>query len=160
LLRVTELLDLALRALPALVPLITLLVTLVRGPGALRSRIKHDIELLVQLPESAPARDALLSIINSDIETLGAYHTAKRDWSMFVVAIICAPLLGYLAVWLVVEQDGWWTVPVAFVSGLFAVIFVYGIFEAGERVPRDEHGKRIDPGKETKLRDDSKREAR
>ena len=139
-----DVLDLALKALPALVPLVTVLITLGRGPGALRDRIKHDVELVEKLPDSR-ARDGMLDLVEREVRDLNRFDaTASRDLPMFGLSLVSAPLLGYLTLWLIRDQHGWWTVPTAVVSGLLALLFVYGIFETGQRVPRDKGGKRLE----------------
>jgi len=142
---VSGFLDVALKAIPVLVTLATFLVTLSRGPGALRSRLKHDVELVEKLPDSL-ARAVLLDFVHEEAKALTKYELeASRQWPLFVFSLMVAPSLGYLTVWLIRDQNGWWTVPAAAVAGVVTLLFVYGIFETGQRVPRDKDGKRLAP---------------
>ncbi len=103
--------------------------------------IGHDVELAEKLPDSE-ARTALLDLVYSDVQALRRYDLeARRDVPMLVVALIAAPLLGYLTIW-VIRQDGWWVLPAAVFSGVATLLFVYGIFESAQRVPRDQKGRR------------------
>lgn len=137
--------DAGLKAIPVLITLTTFLLTLSRGPGVLRSRLKHDVELVEKLPDS-PARDVLLDFVHEQAKALTKYELeASRHWNLFVSSLFIAPSLGYFTVWLISEQSGWWTVPAAAVAGVATLLFVYGIFETGQRVPRDKDGKRLAP---------------
>ncbi len=131
------------RSVVTVVPGLVAIVGLARGPGALRSRLKHDIELLEKLPEGSEPHAVMLDHISAQVHRMTAREdTASRDWPMFVVSVIAAPGLGLMSVYLW-QQHHWWGILLASLSGLLAVIFLYGLFETGQRVPRDSRGKRI-----------------
>lgn len=137
--------DLVVKLLPIVSTIATVLVTVARGPGILRTRLRHDLDILKELPDSA-ARDALLTHIDNEVSALVAYDKARRDVPMLVVSLALAPTSGYLASWLILTKDDWWALALGAVCAVVSILFLYGIFETGERVPRDKDGKRIAPG--------------
>lgn len=64
--------------------------------------------LVEKVPES-PARVPLLDLVESEVRALRRWEIeARRDWTSFVFAVLTAPSMGYLTLWLI-EQDHWWT---------------------------------------------------
>lgn len=133
----------AAKTLPAVVPAVATVVGLGRGPGALRSRLKHDVDLVEKLPDGSGAQEKLLTHIEGQITRISKLETdATRDWSSFVLAIVSAPSLGVLTIYLA-GREHWLAWIAAVFSGLLALVFVYGIFESAQRVPRDKKGHRV-----------------
>ena len=133
----------AAKTLPAVVPAAATIIGLGRGPGALRSRLRHDVELVEKLPADSTAQRKMLSHIESQIDRISKLETeASRDVQSLVLALIFAPTLGILTLYLA-DRDHWLAWAAAVFSGLLALVFVYGIFESAQRVPRDQKGHRI-----------------
>src|SRR4051794_33180264 len=103
---VTDLVEAIAKALPAVVPLGTALFAATRGPSVLRSRIKHDAEVVEKLPDSE-ARTALLDLVKDEVEQLRLDGQGSRNLSTLVMAFIGALGTGYLTVWLV-SRGTWW----------------------------------------------------
>lgn len=102
------------------------------------------LELLEKLPEGSEARTLMLDHVAAQTRRLTSQQTGSRDLPTFVVSLLAAPVLGLLAIYLW-QRGHWWGVPLAVFVGLLGVIFMYGIFESGQRVPRDAKGKRVSP---------------
>ncbi|GAA0363856.1 hypothetical protein GCM10009530_11930 [Microbispora corallina] len=136
--------DLVAKSLPAVVPLLTALYAATRGPGVIRERLKNDAEVLEKLPDS-DARTQLLELIGDEVRALRQYNSAKRDLTSLGMALVAAPALGYLALWLA-GLGPWWGPPAALVAGFLALACTYGIFESAQRVPRDAKGRRLQVG--------------
>lgn len=132
--------------LQAAAPLIVAVVAVVgalRGPGRRLERLKAEAELLRLLEPGTEAHTAVQRIVDkhaSEVETL---ISARRDWGMFAASVILAPVCTWGAIQFA-DWGGWIGWPLAMVAGLFAVLFVYGIFETWALVPRDAKGKRIE----------------
>lgn len=141
---VNDSIDLVVKLLPIVSTIATALVTVARGSGVLRTRLRHDVEIVKDLPDSS-ARASLLTHINNEIAALVAYDKARRDLPMLIVALALAPTFGYLASWLILVKGEWWALALGVVCAVASVVFLYGIFEAGERVPRDTDRNRIAP---------------
>lgn len=124
-----------------MIALVAALLASSRGPGVIRSRLKHDAEVLEKLPESR-ARNDLIELLRDEIAVLRRYDQGRRDIPMMVVALLATPLLGYLTIWLA-QLGKWWSIGLAIPFGLLALVFAYGIFETAQRVPRDSKGKRL-----------------
>lgn len=134
--------DWVLKSVPVVATVLTAVVSASKGPGALRSRLKHDVELIEKVPES-DARTALLDLVQSEIHALRRWEVdARRDWTSFVFALICAPSFGFLTIWLV-QQDDWWSW-LSVLTGTLSLVLLYGIFESAQRVPRDKKGRRTE----------------
>jgi hypothetical protein len=140
---VNRIVDVLEKTLPALIPLVVAIIGATRGPGALRARLKHDAELVKDFPDS-DARTALLKLVEDDVEALRHFDSGSRNQSSLALAVAGTVLLGYLAIWLF-AREGWWVILGALV-GLLATVFLFGIFESAQKVPRDEKGKRIKIG--------------
>jgi hypothetical protein len=127
----------------ALVPAIVAVIGLARGPGQARAMLRFDVELLAKLPDSSAAHKRLLKQLDDRLAKFGDYEaTASRDIPMLVVSIVTAPGLAYLAIWLT-TRDEWWAIALAVPTATFSLLFLYGIFECAQRVPRDSKGKRL-----------------
>jgi hypothetical protein len=137
---VTDWADVAAKTLPAVVPLITALFAATRGPNVIRSRIKHDAEVVEKLPDSE-ARTELLDLLRDEVDELRLYNQGRRNLPTLAMAFVAALATGYLTVWLA-RQGAWWEL-LAIPSGFLTVVLVYGVFESAQRVPRDEKGKRL-----------------
>ena len=128
--------------LPPLVTLLVAIVGLAQGPGRARSALRHEAETLKDLPTGGPAAKAMEARIVDQIEQLNQLTSrdARRDVPMLVVALIAAPLLGWLTINLY-GRDGWQWKAAAVGAGVMALLFVYGVFESARRIPRDEKGR-------------------
>lgn len=123
------------------------------GPGALRSRLKGDVELLTNLPTDSSAHEKLLEHIDHQIETIVKLDTeASRDTSGAVIASLMALGLGWLAFYLFgLDWRPWgWHHVWKWVWNALGVVMVVSaaaclslMFDALQRVPRDIGGKPI-----------------
>ena len=114
---------------------------ILRGPGARWNRIATQSEILQRLPDGS-AKTALLAIIEDEITSIRTNADARRDWPMFIASLIIAPVLVVGAIGFGLH-DRWWGSVLGVALGLLAVLFIYGIFEAAAKVPRDDKGHRI-----------------
>lgn len=118
-------------------------VGVVRGTGRMRSRLKADAEIAAALPPG-PARDRLIAHVEAGVTRLIEDESEKsRDWPMFIVAVLVAPSLVALTAWLILRGE-WWSYLAAVPVALLAVLFIYGVFETGQRAKRDARGHRTD----------------
>lgn len=130
---------LALGALPALVALVGVL----SGPGALRSKLRHDIEMLEKLPKDSSAHRRLLQYIDAQVERFANLETeSSRDWNGLVGGFVSAVVLwaGFLYL---IPMDTWWSWILGVLVGLFALVAMILIFESAAKVPRNPKGVRI-----------------
>lgn len=127
----------------AAVPAGTAALGIARGAGGLRNRLKHDVELLEKLPDESEAKEALLSSVARQIKRIErAEQDSSRDVPMLVLALVTAPLLGYLTLWLI-QRGHWWTAILAVPTGVLGLVFVYGIFDSAENAPRGSTRRRL-----------------
>jgi len=151
------------RVVAAVTPVVVAVVGLTRGPSRLRGAIRHDAETLKDLPQDGAAARAMEDLLVQQIEQLNRRSSpdATRDWPMLVVALVASPLLGWLAVGLFARGGALWGT-LAVGVGTMALLFLYGIFEAGQKVPRDNKGFRrggtTEPAASVKARTPSPRE--
>jgi fatty acid desaturase len=90
---------------------------------------------VAKLPDESQARASLLQSITEQIEHLRNYdREASRDIPMLVFALLAAPGLGYLTLY-PIQRDQWWTWALGIITGVFALVFVYGIFETCQGAP-------------------------
>jgi hypothetical protein len=127
--------DIATRVLAAVIPLVTAAIALARGPGAIRSRLKHDSEILEKLPAESDARKGLLEVIADDVRALREYQAATRNWPMFGFAIVTAAATVYATIWLIARGE-WWSLLLALPVGFLATVLIYGTFESAVRKKR------------------------
>lgn len=129
------------KVLVGLLPTLTVLAGVIRGPGVFRSRLKHDVELLEKIPTGTRARSLFEDYLAAQVERFADFETkAERHWpNVLIGAPFTLVVLG-LTVFLLSRDDWWWwavaTVP--FAVALAALVVVY---EAALRVPRDEDKK-------------------
>jgi hypothetical protein len=132
-----------LQAVAAVVPAVVAAVGLARGPGSMRSRLRHDVQMLSELPPDSPAHKTLLAHVGDRIEHLAKFETeATRSWDSFVIALFISVGFGALALWLFTSDRWYWWlsgVPMAVIA--LATLTI--MFEAAQRVPRDPKGKRL-----------------
>jgi ABC-type amino acid transport system permease subunit len=125
----------------AVVPAVAAVLGYFSGPGRLRSHIRYDVDTLVKLPDGSAARRALDQLVSSRVEKLRKVEVEGRvDLTMLVVSLIATPLLVWTTVWLF-GHPGWIWKFGSVITGVVAFVFVYGIFESAQRVPRDEKGR-------------------
>lgn len=138
------------KVLGGLIPLVVSLIGFARGPGALRSRLKHDAEVLEKIPAESSAHAGLLQLIEVQVDRIAKLETeASRNWNTFVGALVAAPVCFWGAA--AIAASGPWLgaggvilrVVLAAAVGFVGVACLYGIFESAQRVPRDENGDRI-----------------
>lgn len=110
----------------------------------MRSRLRHDVDLLEKLPTDSPSRGALLEHVSLQVVRLCSLESpeSRRDWSSFGFALVTAPLLLSLTVTLV-QGGAWWQFALAPVTAVVGIACFYGIFESAQRVPRNAKGKRL-----------------
>ena len=127
----------------AVVPAAVALVGVLQGPGALRSRLRHDIEMLEKLPKDSAAHAKLLGYIDAQMERFAKVETdSRRDWNGLIGGTVASVVLGVAFMGLG-AYDTWWSLMLrvlAVLSGLTALIVV---FESAGKVPRNEKGHRI-----------------
>lgn len=129
------------RLVPAIAPVAVAALGATRGPGALRTAIRHDAETLKTLPADSQSAKALKSFPAGQIERLAraSSEDVTRNVPMLVVAFLATPLLGWGAIALY-QRGGMW-VALAILMGMLAMLFLHGIFETAQKVPRDGKGK-------------------
>lgn len=114
------------------------LVGATRGPGALRSRLRHDAELLDKLPEGSEAHKTLLDHLNDQLERIAKSESeGKRDIYGSVLGGFVAIGFAWLTVFLYTQDDWWWRV-FSPVTAFLAVFGLSYIFDRIQKVPRDE----------------------
>lgn len=129
------------KAVLAGVPVLVTVVGILRGPGALRQRLRHDVELLEKLPEDSEARNRLLTLLDKEIEQLVLVDTeGKRDWTGFGTSLVLVVALGGLGLWLWGLDAALWRA-LALIPWLFALVGLTSILESLQKIPRDEKGK-------------------
>lgn len=130
------------RLVPVLAPVAVAALGTTRGPNPLRTAIRHDVETLKELPAESPAAKVMESFLMDQIERLAraSSEDVRRDVPMLVFALFATPLLGWGAIALYQRGDVW--VLAAFLVGMLAMVFLNGIFESAQKVPRDGKGKR------------------
>lgn len=131
---------------PAIVALASL-IRMYRGTNRIHGALATEAEILSNLPKDSKLYNSMAQIVQRRIDELERAHNAKRDWPMLVVALIVAPGLTYLTIWLA-QQGTWWGWLSAVPAGTLGLVFIYGIFETSAQVPRDNNGKRIPAGGE------------
>lgn len=126
------------RVIGTLAPAAVALLGAFRGPGALRSRLRHDADLLEKLPEGSAAHGTLLAHLNDQLERIAKTESeGKRDTSGAAVGGFVAVLFAWLTVFLYTQDDWWWRA----LSAIAAFLAVFGLaylFERIQKVPRDE----------------------
>ncbi|MGL4173998.1 MAG: hypothetical protein ACRCTR_08005 [Actinomycetota bacterium] len=136
-------LETAARVLAVLVPASVTLAGIIRGPGALRSRLRHDVELVEKLPEDSVARKMLLESIASQVDRVTKLETeSSRDWEGTIIGTILVVIFLGLAVWLG-GLGTWWAWVLAVLTGVFGLAGLAHVSETAQRVPRDEKGNKI-----------------
>jgi hypothetical protein len=130
------------RLVPVVAPVAVAVLGATRGPNPLRTAIRHDAETLKELPAESPAAKALESFLMDQIERLAraSSEDVKRNVPMLVLALFATPLLGWGTIALY-QRGGMWVLAAVLV-GTLATVFLYGIFESAQKVPRDGKGKR------------------
>lgn len=127
--------DIAFRVLPPAVPALTAIAAAVRGPGALRSKILRDAEIVAKLPESQ-ARETMLELLHVETTRLKAYQTGTaRYWTKLTSFVLATAGFGYLTAWLVTRPH-WWSW-FAIATGYVGLNFLIAVFQSARRVPKD-----------------------
>ncbi len=127
-------LEYALKALPILAPVVSLLLATSQGAGKQRRSLAHDAEVASKLPEG-PAREAVLALVQHQAEQLRS-EERRRDLPMLVLSLIVAILLGYLTIWLV-GHAVWWAYVLAALAAVGTLLFIYIVFDSAQNRPRD-----------------------
>lgn len=126
------------RVLAGVVPVVIALVGLSRGPGAVRARLRHDIELLDKLPAGSPAYQRLESYLDGQVERFTKLETeSSRDVQGAIISFVLVLAFAFTGVWLV-SLGAWWQAVPGLVSLLFAAVGTGETYKAVQRVPRDE----------------------
>ncbi|KAA1426466.1 hypothetical protein [Nocardioides antri] len=111
-----------------------------RGPGALRSRLRHDVDMLDKLPEGTAARASMLGYLDEQISRIRKLDAeATRDVTASVLGAVLALVFIWGAIWLIDREDWWWQIMAAGPAVLALAALIY-LFEAVQRVPRDDKG--------------------
>lgn len=102
----------------------------------LRTNLEKDAKILAALPENNAQRK-LEAYIAERIDELRVADSGTRNWPTFVMAVITAPALGYLAIW--VWGLGYlWAYPVALITGFLSAATFYGVFESLQKKDRSD----------------------
>lgn len=129
------------RVLVGAVPAVVTLVGLTRGPGAMRSRLKHDVEVLEKLPAGTEARTRYEAYLAIQVERFAKLETeSRRDIQGLVIAGFLVVGVGAIALYCF-ALEGWWWWICGVVLSVFAIAGLSTMFEAAQRVPRNEKGK-------------------
>lgn len=119
------------------------LVGFFSGPGALRNRLKNDIDLLEKLPPGSAAHETLLAHIDDQLTAIRSLdQTASRDGQGAVIGGLLVIGFGWLGFYLIGLDDWWWDLTGALVL-IFAAAGLTSVYDDIQRVPRDPKGKRI-----------------
>lgn len=129
----------AITAVPAVVALLGFL----RGPGALRSKLRHDIEMLEKLPKDSDPYKKLLVYIDAQVARFARIETeSSRDVQGFVVGLVLSALIWGAALWLWTLGAWYWRAG-AVVVACVALAGMSVTFDSAQKVPRGEDGKPI-----------------
>lgn len=131
------------RVVATLVPAVVAVVAFASGPGGLRSRLRHDAEVLEKLPPGSAAHTELLDLVATQVTRIAQLETdASRNWPMLVGAALATPFAFWGTIELATADHWWWWI-VAVGLGFTGLALLYGIFESAQRVPRDKDGNRL-----------------
>lgn len=130
------------KAVAGAIPIVAAIVGFFRGPGVLRSRLNHDVDLLQRLPPGSPPHDHLLEKIDRQLRTIESIdREASRDVSSAVIAFLLIVGLTFASVWLWAIQV-WWGYLLAIGIAIFALAGIASMIDSLELVPRDEKGRK------------------
>lgn len=133
----------AVRVALGAVPALATVAGLLQGPGARRTRLKRDVELLGNLPAESAAHRSMLQWIDSQINELKTFETnASRDWTGLGIAVVLSVVFGYLTYFLLARGE-WWEILLATVSGVLTAAMVFMTFDSAQLARRNEKGNRI-----------------
>jgi hypothetical protein len=123
--------DVLSKIVPAAATALAALLGSMRGGKSLRDNILHDVEILEKLPEESSPRTLMLQHLTTQITMLNSERLIRREIPMLVFSLIAAPLLGWatFALW---QLNQWWAYPLAVVTGVLALVFVYGVFDSAQ----------------------------
>lgn len=125
------------------VPAAVTLAGLSRGPGAMRSRLKHDVELLEKLPPESEARTKYEAYLAIQVDRFAKLETeSSRDIQGLVISGIMVVIFGAAAL-VLFSLDGWWWWIGGVVIAIFSLAGLSSMFDDAQRVPRDAKGKRV-----------------
>lgn len=129
------------RLLAASLPALVTILGLLRGPGAIRTRLRHDVELLEKFPPDSEARRKFEVYLSEQVDHFAKYETAsKRDVQGLVIAGVLVVGFGALALWLFTLEDWWWWILAASIA-IFALAGLATMYESAQKIPRDDKGK-------------------
>lgn len=129
-----EVIELAIRLLPAVATIATVLAGLTQSAGKVRSTLKIDAETLSLLPEGE-AKRKLEAYVAERVEHLKKIDSGTRDWAVFPLAVVGTVLLGYATIWLS-GLGHWWAYGLAVAAGCLGLVFLYGVFETVQKKDR------------------------
>jgi len=131
------------RILAVSAPALVALAGALRGPGALRSRLRHDIELLNSLPTDSAAHTNLLQHIEHQLLNLSKLETeGKRDWQGLIISAVLVLAFAAGAYWFI-DRLTWWGWVTGGTLALFALVGLGEVFGRAQRVPRDNKGNKL-----------------
>ncbi|WP_146159618.1 hypothetical protein [Allonocardiopsis opalescens] len=127
--------------LSALIPGIAAIVPMLLGQSRIRRNLRHDIELLKELPENSDARASIMQHVEWQAARLRAREeTGSREVGLGVFAIILAVAFGYSSIFLF-GQGVWWSWLLGVACAFVALVATYGVldsFTIKERVKKKE----------------------
>jgi hypothetical protein len=123
-----------LKAAVVVVPLLPALAGVFFRPDRSRREMRHDVEIVKDLPEG-PAKDAVLELVRHNASQLLEGNRPTIDVSGLALAIVGAGGLGLLGVWLALRGT-WWSWLLAAVCAFFWLAFFVGIFDSAQRRDR------------------------
>lgn len=131
------------RVLVGALPILAILAGAIRGPGAFRSRLKHDLDLLEKIPEETEARKLFEDYLAEQVRRFSTLETnSSRNWQNVIIgSALVGAFLALTLYWGTRDHWAWWVV--ATVPAAFALAGLVYVFEAAQRRPRDDEGNPI-----------------
>lgn len=120
---------------------------LLRGQGKLRRNLRHDVDLVKDLPEDSPAKRIMMEHIERQISILhsreiGGKEGGRRDWISFTIGVIFALAGGYGSVWFFANHAWWrWAGLIGGALAAFGLVMIVGGLTPTKR---DTKGRAID----------------
>lgn len=121
-----------------------ILAAVVGGPGLARNpraRILKDIEIYKALPDTSPAKQKQLTLVERQVDSLSENFDGKRSPGQIVLGIIILAIAA-VAIWPMVTLGAWWWLlsPVALFLLLFGGV---GVGQGLTKGARNEKGSLI-----------------
>ena len=111
---------------------------LIRDPV---NSIAKQVEIYNALPDTSPAKAAMLERIEQQVNQLDSESSARRNPSGIVLGLMLLVAAG-ASTWLVYVAGGWWwlTAPLLLLLWLMGIV---GFFQGVEKTPRAANGQAL-----------------